>query len=466
MTRRFPRYALVAALLSVLFLVPAVGANAATAAPHAAQSRTPAPAAALVTDPLTGIHLTGRVRGGGSFDGTLDVQDFTTQQNHLMADGVLTGSMTDAHGHTTTITDQAVLVPVKVRATCNAITLDLGPTQATMQGSTVDLAAVRRAITDRSAPGALLCATGGLVATNPPPSAVAAVLNSVLRAAATSAVVAGSLSTIPVTGTVNGGGSFEGLFTIQRFVMQHQSLAATGVLYGTIIDASSHMTTISNQSATLPVAIAGTCQSLKLSFAAQRLTLDNQRVDLSSTSFRIAAPQGQGKALCAAAQAAKANASTSAAATALNNLLHAQTAAQGAQSLRAFPVNGATSKGGSFEGMFEAQRIAPGHGGLTVTGALTGTLTEVSGAAMPVLARSVAMPLSIHGSCDVLTLGLGPAKVDTQGRSIDLSATQRSLTTRNAPRGLLCAAAQLTRVHAPANALAHVLNQVLSALTG
>src|SRR3954469_23069657 len=77
-----------------------------------------APAAPALTIPVAGTG------GGGTFNGTLTLQRFATQNGQLMAVGLVSGTLTTANGAVTSVL-QTVSGPAAVAdATCNILHLD------------------------------------------------------------------------------------------------------------------------------------------------------------------------------------------------------------------------------------------------------------------------------------------------------------------------------------------------------
>ena len=166
----------------VVTLVAALGlsfagagvANAAPSAPAAAL-----PVAALATP------ITGTAENGGSFAGTFTPTQFVTQDGNLLANGVLTGTLTDSSGDSVGTVNQAVSAPVTVAAvTCEILDLVLGPLHLDLLGLVVDLNQVHLVVTAQQAAGNLLgnllCAIVNLLNGNPTAGGLAALLNAIL----------------------------------------------------------------------------------------------------------------------------------------------------------------------------------------------------------------------------------------------------------------------------------------------
>jgi hypothetical protein len=119
--------------------------------------------------------------GGATFTGTLNLLRFVRDGNTVAAVGLLSGTVTNAAGQTTSIV-QTVRVPVAItQATCDILHLDLGPLSLDLLGLQIDLSRIILDITAESGAGNLLgnllCAVAGLLDN---PSGLARVLNRIL----------------------------------------------------------------------------------------------------------------------------------------------------------------------------------------------------------------------------------------------------------------------------------------------
>ena len=102
--------------------------------------------------------------------------------------------------------------------------------------------------------------------------------------------------TIPITGT-GSAGTFDGTFTLQRFVATDEGVAAVGRLTGTVTTASGVVTSIV-RTVTLPTAIGqATCDILHLDLGPLNLDLLGLQVDLSRIVLDITAESGAGNLL-------------------------------------------------------------------------------------------------------------------------------------------------------------------------
>jgi hypothetical protein len=161
-----------------------------TAAPLAASAQT-APA---TTNPLTNIPVTGSIPSlpGGAFNGTLNITSFATQNGALVANGLLSGTLTQTiNGVTSTVGTVTNLVVSNIpvgaassSATCTILDLTLGPLDLNLLGLMVHLDQVHLTITAQQAPGNLLgnllCAVAHLLDSNGSANALSNLLNHVL----------------------------------------------------------------------------------------------------------------------------------------------------------------------------------------------------------------------------------------------------------------------------------------------
>jgi hypothetical protein len=166
----------------VVTLVAALGLSFAGAGVASAAPSTPA-AAAPVTALATPI--TGTAANGGSFAGQFTPTTFATQNGNVVANGVLTGTLTDASGSTVGTVNRNVTMPVTIAAaTCQVLNLVLGPLHLDLLGLVVDLNQVHLVINAVQAAGNLLgnllCAVVHLLDGTPTAGGLAALLNSIL----------------------------------------------------------------------------------------------------------------------------------------------------------------------------------------------------------------------------------------------------------------------------------------------
>jgi hypothetical protein len=128
--------------------------SAAVAAPTAvANTLTNIPVSGQCENAVTGVE--------GTFTGTLTINQFASQKKKVVALGTLSGTCSVGG----TISNAAVTVPVRIaQATCEVLTLVLGPLHLELLGLIIDLNRVVLTITaDPSGGllGQLLCALAG-----------------------------------------------------------------------------------------------------------------------------------------------------------------------------------------------------------------------------------------------------------------------------------------------------------------
>jgi hypothetical protein len=102
--------------------------------------------------------------------------------------------------------------------------------------------------------------------------------------------------TVPIVGTVDGGGTVAGAFEITRFAAQNGQIVALGTFTGTVTDAAG-VPTVGTQSLALPVAITGTCDILHLTLGPLDLDLLGLQVHLDEVVLDIVAQSGPGNLL-------------------------------------------------------------------------------------------------------------------------------------------------------------------------
>jgi hypothetical protein len=102
---------------------------------------------------------------------------------------------------------------------------------------------------------------------------------------------------VPIVGTVDGGGTFAGAFEIARFTSSGGGLVAIGTLTGTVTDAAGAVVGTDTQALTLPVAVTGTCAILHLTLGPLDLNLLGLVVHLDQVVLNIDAQSGPGNLL-------------------------------------------------------------------------------------------------------------------------------------------------------------------------
>jgi hypothetical protein len=108
-------------------------------------------------------------------------------------------------------------------------------------------------------------------------------------------------ASLPVAGTIAGGGTFVGQVTNIAFTSVNGALAVTGNLTGTLTNAAGEVIgTVTNVPITLPVAgatTAGSCQILDLTLGPLDLDLLGLVVHLDTVHLNITAQSGPGNLL-------------------------------------------------------------------------------------------------------------------------------------------------------------------------
>jgi len=177
--------------------------SAFTLAPLSAAAAPPQTPTASVTQ---SIPVTGTIpaNAGNNFVGTLNLSNVAIQNGQLVANGTLSGTLTNLAGQPIgTVTNVPVTLPLAVTGTCAILHLTLGPLDLNLLGLVVHLNQVNLDITAQSGPGNLLgnllCAVAHLL-DGGPLSALSNLLNRIF------ALVPGLLSGIGVTGASPHGG--------------------------------------------------------------------------------------------------------------------------------------------------------------------------------------------------------------------------------------------------------------------
>jgi hypothetical protein len=132
---------------------------------------------------------------------------------------------------------------------------------------------------------------------------------------------------VDVTGTIPGGGTFDGTFTIDRITSTAGGgLQAVGTLTGTLTNALGDVIgTVTNLPISLPITAAGTCDVLHLTLGPLDLDLLGLQVHLDQVVLDITAQSGPGNLLgnllCAVTHLLDSNASGNALSNLLNQIL-------------------------------------------------------------------------------------------------------------------------------------------------
>ena len=120
------------------------------------------------SNPLT-QQVTGTVEGASNtFQGTETINRFDVQNGNLVAVGTVSGTIQDASGNTVqTLTNEPFTQQVSVaQATCQVLSLQLGPLNLDVLGLVIDLNQVNLDLTAQQGSGNLLgnllCAVAGL----------------------------------------------------------------------------------------------------------------------------------------------------------------------------------------------------------------------------------------------------------------------------------------------------------------
>ena len=253
-------------------------------------------AARGTSDVFRDLPVAGKVAGGGTVQGVMEVQRFAVQQKRLVAQGVLDGQLRDQNGTVRPVTDQTVTVPVaQLRGTCRILHLVLGPLDLDLLGLEVHLNRVVLDIVARRGPGRLLgnllCAVAHLL--DPPrPRALANRLNQILR-------ISQMVTNQPVTGTAANALTLAGMVDVNRFVTRNGHLFAQGLLSGVVRDPTgTPVRTITNAPVEFAVAqVQATCRILNLVLGPLDIDLLGLEIHLSRVVLDIVARSGPGRLL-------------------------------------------------------------------------------------------------------------------------------------------------------------------------
>ena len=133
---------------------------------------------------------------------------------------------------------------------------------------------------------------------------------------------------------------------------------------------------------------------------------------------------------------------------------------------------------GSFTGTYTINRAAKAGSGLAAVGTLTGTLTDSAGTVLGTVTQSVTTPLQATGTCDILSLTLGPLDLNLLGLRVQLNQVVLNITAEQGPGNLLgnllCAVAGLLDPPTTGggglggilSSIVSLLNQILGQLGG
>jgi hypothetical protein len=171
MKKRLISIALLVAVLTAFAAAPVTSVQAAPKTPS-------------LSVPITGT-FTNAAGEAGTFVGSFGIQRFTVVNNALTAVGTLTGTFTNTvTGATQTITQSLALPVTNITATCDILHLELGPLDLTLLGLNVHLDKVVLDITATQGGGLLgdlLCSLADLLNGNAALTAIASLLNNILR---------------------------------------------------------------------------------------------------------------------------------------------------------------------------------------------------------------------------------------------------------------------------------------------
>jgi hypothetical protein len=444
----------------------------------------PGRAAAQSEDNLLRVlPVSGTIPGGGAFTGVVSIERLSLNDaQQLVMHGRLDGVATLAGGGTRQIRDFLFTTTVLLtsQGACDILTLDLGPINLDLLGLVIDLSPVELEI--NAVPGAgnllgnLLCAVAGLLDGQSPLEALLAQLSSILG---------GQLSSIPVAGSLQDGGTFAGALTITDFALDDAGkLVVSGLLDGTATPQSGEPQELINQPFTTSAVFGSgqaqaaqlACDILNLDLGPIHLDLLGLVIDLSEVELDITAVPGAGNLLgnllCAVAGLLDGGSLSDL----LNNILAlinqlldgllGNLTTMGGLSLP--QAAGVLQGGGTFNGSLILTNLTRNaNGDLLVDGILSGTATPTNGSpiTIPRTPFSTLIDLNSQNGCKILTLDLGPIHLDLLGLVIDLSEVELDITAVPGEGrllgNLLCAVASLLD---GANPLAVLLTQLTDLL--
>jgi hypothetical protein len=131
-------------------------------------------------------------------------------------------------------------------------------------------------------------------------------------------------------------------------------------------------------------------------------------------------------------------------------------------------VSGTVAGVSQFVGEFDITRFAVQGGQLVAVGTLTGTLTNLVTGVTQTVTTPLALPVQADGTCEILTLVLGPLDLDLLGLQVHLDQVVLEIEAQPGPGNLLgnllCAIAGLLDSNAGLNQIAQLLNQLLGLL--
>ena len=126
--------------------------------------------------------------------------------------------------------------------------------------------------------------------------------------------------------------------------------------------------------------------------------------------------------------------------------------------------------GGSFVGTLALNGVSIVNGALTAAVTLVGNILDASGNVLQSISQTAQAPLSVSGSCQILTLMLGPLHLNLLGLVIDLNQVILTITAvpgaGNLLGNLLCAVANLLNGGGPLSTLLSQLQGLLTQILG
>jgi hypothetical protein len=167
---KMKRIALATLLAFTMALISPAAGIAVAAQGQAGQTST-------ISVPITGTG------GGGTFAGTFTLKRFANQAGQVVAQGIVSGTLTAADGTVSSIVKTVALPAAVTDATCQILHLDLGPLSLDLLGLQVNLSRVVLDITAQSGAGNLLgnllCGVANLLND---PNGLVKLLNGILSA--------------------------------------------------------------------------------------------------------------------------------------------------------------------------------------------------------------------------------------------------------------------------------------------
>lgn len=135
-------------------------------------------------------------------------------------------------------------------------------------------------------------------------------------------------------------------------------------------------------------------------------------------------------------------------------------------------INSFVAGTGGFIGTLQISNVALVNGLLTATGTLSGNVLNGTGGVVGSITQAVSVPLQVSGSCQILTLTLGPLDLNLLGLAVHLNQVVLTITAvpgaGNLLGNLLCAVANLLNnpgtLQDLLSNLVSLLNQILGAL--